>query len=560
MKKFTFILPFLFTCLGAFAQNSPVIYGVNGGGSPCAYNLISGACLSGTGTVTSVTATVPAYMSISGSPVTTTGTLGFDFGAQSGNKVFSSPSNGTSGAMSMRALVLADIPGSIPASKLVGTDIASVGTITAGTWTGTTIALANGGTGQTSKAAAFDALQPMSASGDIIYGGASGTGTRLAKGADGTVLTLASGVPSWAAAAGGSTPTSGADIENCTVTSSVGSNALTFSLKQADGSTDPAAGSGACLISFRNATAATPSYTQVSTAAALSTVVSSGSTLGCISATDCYIYVYALNNAGTVELAYDNGHLFDMGNLQTTVAEGGAGAALLGNTLYSTTARSGVAIRALARFKIQEATAGTWATDAATKSPWPFKPLKWSVDITQDGAVPTLSNTAVSNSDMSAAMTLHQTPGLNRQIGWATCTTTNSSTGITCGAGTMDVGVSFIMPEPGNVMVCFTVESEIQTNNTAQQTNMVFNMVETPINAQTITQNTQLQSVHFTGQGSAILFEVQVTSCGIVGFNTNGRKALRLFYTLTNSNSGALNYNAIQTSFMPTHLTIQSVD
>ncbi len=62
-----------------------------------------------------------------------------------------------------------------------------------------TLALGNGGTGQTTKAAAFDALSPMTTSGDVIYGGASGTGTRLAKGSDGQVLTLASGLPSWAA-------------------------------------------------------------------------------------------------------------------------------------------------------------------------------------------------------------------------------------------------------------------------------------------------------------------------------------------------------------------------
>lgn len=60
-----------------------------------------------------------------------------------------------------------------------------------------TLPLGNGGTGQTTKSAAFDALSPMSASGDIIYGGASGTGTRLAKGTDGQVLTLSSGVPTW---------------------------------------------------------------------------------------------------------------------------------------------------------------------------------------------------------------------------------------------------------------------------------------------------------------------------------------------------------------------------
>lgn len=62
-----------------------------------------------------------------------------------------------------------------------------------------TVPLNKGGTGQTAKAPAFDALSPMSASGDIIYGGASGTGTRLIKGSDGQVLTLASGLPSWAA-------------------------------------------------------------------------------------------------------------------------------------------------------------------------------------------------------------------------------------------------------------------------------------------------------------------------------------------------------------------------
>lgn len=49
--------------------------------------------------------------------------------------------------------------------------------------------ISQGGTGQTTKAAAFDALSPMSAGGDLIYGGASGTGTRLPNGTAGQVLT-----------------------------------------------------------------------------------------------------------------------------------------------------------------------------------------------------------------------------------------------------------------------------------------------------------------------------------------------------------------------------------
>jgi hypothetical protein len=43
-----------------------------------------------------------------------------------------------------------------------------------------TIPIASGGTGQTTAAAAFNALSPLTTLGDIIYGGTSGAGTRLA--------------------------------------------------------------------------------------------------------------------------------------------------------------------------------------------------------------------------------------------------------------------------------------------------------------------------------------------------------------------------------------------
>ena len=51
----------------------------------------------------------------------------------------------------------------------------------------------------------FNGLSPMTTSGDIIYGGTSGAGTRLARGTDGQVLTLASGIPSWASYTGWTT-------------------------------------------------------------------------------------------------------------------------------------------------------------------------------------------------------------------------------------------------------------------------------------------------------------------------------------------------------------------
>ena len=67
-----------------------------------------------------------------------------------------------------------------------------------------TVAIANGGTGQTSKTNAFNALSPMTSIGDIIYGGAGGEGTPLAGNITTTrkfLLSVGSGAqavaPSW---------------------------------------------------------------------------------------------------------------------------------------------------------------------------------------------------------------------------------------------------------------------------------------------------------------------------------------------------------------------------
>lgn len=48
-------------------------------------------------------------------------------------------------------------------------NIATLGTITTGTWNGTAISIARGGTGQTTAVAAFDALAPTTTLGDMIF-------------------------------------------------------------------------------------------------------------------------------------------------------------------------------------------------------------------------------------------------------------------------------------------------------------------------------------------------------------------------------------------------------
>ncbi len=90
------------------------------------------------GTVTSVAMTVPTFLSVAGSPITTSGTL-------------------------------------------------------AVTLSGTALPILNGGTGQTTASAAFNALSPMTAVGDLIVGGTAGAGTRLAVGTANQILSVNTG-------------------------------------------------------------------------------------------------------------------------------------------------------------------------------------------------------------------------------------------------------------------------------------------------------------------------------------------------------------------------------
>jgi hypothetical protein len=98
------------------------------------------------GTVTSVAMSVPSFLSVSGSPITTSGTL-------------------------------------------------------AVTLSGTALPIANGGTGATSASAAFIALSPLTTAGDIIFEDSAPAPARLAIGTSGQVLTVVAGLPAWSSVA-----------------------------------------------------------------------------------------------------------------------------------------------------------------------------------------------------------------------------------------------------------------------------------------------------------------------------------------------------------------------
>jgi len=62
------------------------------------------------GTVTSVALTVPAEFSVSGSPITTSGTLAVTKANETANTVWAGPTSGSAAAPTFRALISADMP------------------------------------------------------------------------------------------------------------------------------------------------------------------------------------------------------------------------------------------------------------------------------------------------------------------------------------------------------------------------------------------------------------------------------------------------------------------
>jgi hypothetical protein len=210
------------------------------------------------GTVTSVTGTSPVVSSGGATPAISLaanyGDTQNPYASKTANNFLAAP-NGSTGAPTFRAIVAADIPtlnqnttgtasnvtgtvaianggtgettrqaaidalaGAVTSGQYLrgnGTDVvmsaiqaADVPTLNQNT-TGTasnvtgTVAIANGGTGQTTATAAFNALNPMTTTGDIIYEASATTAARLPIGSTGQVLTVASGLPAWAAAPSG---------------------------------------------------------------------------------------------------------------------------------------------------------------------------------------------------------------------------------------------------------------------------------------------------------------------------------------------------------------------
>jgi hypothetical protein len=161
-------------------QGTPIASGYGGTG----LTTFTGAnnALYSTGSTTLTAGTLP--VAAGGTGATTLTTNGVVYG------------NGTSPA----GITAAGTTGQVLVATTSGAP--SWGSVPAGSITGT-LPIANGGTGQTTAAAAFNALSPITTTGDLIVGNGTNSATRLGIGSTGQVLTVSGGTSVW------STPTTG---------------------------------------------------------------------------------------------------------------------------------------------------------------------------------------------------------------------------------------------------------------------------------------------------------------------------------------------------------------
>ena len=112
----------------------------------------------------------------------------------------------------------------------------STGTTGAITLSGT-LNIANGGTWQTTASAAFNALSPITSTGDLIIGNGTNSATRLAIGTSGYVLTSNGTTATWAASTGGVTSFSAGTTGLTPNTATTGAITLGGTLAIANGGT-----------------------------------------------------------------------------------------------------------------------------------------------------------------------------------------------------------------------------------------------------------------------------------------------------------------------------------
>lgn len=156
--------------------------------------------------------------------------------------------------------------------------------------------------------------------------------------------------------------------------------------------------------------------------------------------------------------------------------------------------------------------------------------MAWKVDANIGGANPSLGTASVSTYSPieNGSLDLVNNPGSGNIAAQIPCSSTNAPTGLTCSSGNESVGISFVLPQAGDVLACASATHSM-ANGAAGVLEGGFEIVETPNNAQTILQESNDRAN--TGNISANITQAMpMHTCGVLRFSSAGQKTLRLFY------------------------------
>jgi hypothetical protein len=169
----------------------------------------------------------------------------------------------------------------------------------------------------------------------------------------------------------------------------------------------------------------------------------------------------------------------------------------------------------------------------------------WKVDANISGANPSLGTSAVSSYTgiENGSLTLTNNSGQGNIAAQVPCSSTNAPSGTTCSAGNESVGVAFTPTGtfPQDVIACASFQWNSDTAAVANSlADATFQIIETPINAQTISQEgkSRMMATNRTtaAVSSGLTFPFRV--CGTFTFTSGGQKALRLMFEQAIAGSG----------------------
>lgn len=150
------------------------------------------------GTALTVSTTITGILQGNGTAISAASTTGSGAVVLATSPTLVTPNLGTPSA-----IVLTNASGALPVGVTGGSGLSIAtsqltGNISLTSQVSGILPIANGGTNASTAAAAFNNLNPMTTTGDLIYESATNVASRLGIGSTGQVLTVVGGVPAWA--------------------------------------------------------------------------------------------------------------------------------------------------------------------------------------------------------------------------------------------------------------------------------------------------------------------------------------------------------------------------